>query len=159
MTTCLILWRSPLCSPNSYDLSRHGPWGCLVVSGTRAFYSGSSGSCMMGGGASMDQTCSAHLTDSRSDWDLRNLEARSIPWALYCVPLLKLFLSSVLGHILLLGGHCHQVVLLWWGGTWSTAVFWRVVRVQWLSQHQRFPNRTSYCDEMITVIYATCQWF
>ena len=44
---------------------------------------GSSGSCMLGDEASMDQTCSACLTDARSDWGLGNLQAWSTPWALY----------------------------------------------------------------------------
>ena len=34
-------------------------WGSPVVSGTRAYHSGSSGSCMLRGGAPMDQTCSS----------------------------------------------------------------------------------------------------
>ena len=56
-----------------------------MVSGTRVFYSGSSGSCMLGGGPPWIRPAPARLTDARSDWDLGTLEARSTPWAPYCV--------------------------------------------------------------------------
>ena len=84
MTTCLTLWRFPLCSQTSSELSSS------VVSGTRVFYPGSTGSCMLGGGRGLGphwiRPAPACLTVAQSEWDLGNLEARSTPWALYCVP-------------------------------------------------------------------------
>ena len=86
------------------------------MSGTRAFYSVSSGSCMVRGGASMDQTCS-----SKSYRSLIRLGSGAFggPVNTLAFVFLELFLSSVCGvsgHVVLLRGHCHRVVLLWWGG-------------------------------------------
>ena len=163
MTTCLILWGFPSCSPNSYDLSRHGLWGCPVVSGTRVWYSGSSGSCMLRGEASMDQTCSAYLKDAWSDWDLGNVEARPTPWALYCVPravpeqCLQCVRAhypaggaSAMGGFVVMRGCTWSTTLVWMGGVCQVAFTWIPVPkvskqniILWLDGHK----------------HITCQWF
>ena len=117
----------PLVQSNSSDLSRLGleTLVCPVVSGTRKFYSGSSWSCMLGGGTSMDQTCSAHLTDAWSDWDLGNLEARSTGWALHCVPraVAEPCLWCVRAHCPAGGPLTSGSVVVKRVCTWSTTVF------------------------------------
>ena len=135
----------------------HELWGCRLVSGTRVFYSGSSGSCMLGGGACMDPTCSS--SSYRCSIRLGSGEFGgpvNTLGPLLCSSSCSWAVCSVSGHIVLLGGHCHRSVVMR-GFTWSTTVFGWVVRVKW--QHPRFPSRTSHCDEMINVIHVTCQWF
>ena len=86
MTTCVILLKFPLCSQNGSDLSRYGLktsegvlW-CLAPGRIKwilwvlyVWGWGFHGSDLV-------------ITFYRSDWDLENLEARSTPGALYCVP-------------------------------------------------------------------------
>ena len=125
-----------------------------MVSGSRVFYSGCTGSCMLGGRGSMDQTCSS--TSYRSDWDLGNVEARSTPWALYCVPRAdsEQCLCCVRAHCPLPLGS----VVVMRGCTWSTIVFGWVVHVKWHShecQHSRFLSRTLHFEEIINVINVT----
>ena len=101
--------------------------------GIRAFYSGSSGTCMLGVEASVGQTCSrTHLGAF--------------------IVFLMLFLSSVVGPLPL------GSVVVMRGCTWSTTVFGWVVRVNWHShecQHPKFSCRTLHCDKMISVIHVT----
>ena len=133
MTACLILWWFPLCSQISSDLSRHGlkTSECPVVSGTRACHSGSSGSWMLGGRVSMDQTCS-----STSYRCLIRLGSGELGGPV-----------NALGHLLCslsCSWAVFVVVLLWWG---------RVLGPQQCLDW--FPSRASYCDEMISVIHTS----
>ena len=127
--------------------------GCFIVD---------PGCCMLGDGASMDQTCSS--TFYRCLFRLGSGESGGLVNSLD--PLL-LFLSSVCT--------CQGTPTCWGQGplpsgsvavmggcTWPTTVFGWVVPVKLCShecQHQRFPSRTSRCDGMINVINVTCQWF
>ena len=167
-TTYLMLWKFLSYSQDSSDLSRHGLkdlWGCPEDSGTRAFCSGSSGSYMLGGGASMDQTfsstsyrCSIRVGYGELGGPADTLGlllcSASCSWAVFAV---------CQGTLSCWGIHCHLVALLWWGEcTWSTTVFRWVVyfkRHPHECHQPRFPSRILHCDEMISVSHVTCQWF
>ena len=120
MTTCLIFWRYPLCSQNSSDLPRHRLKTsesdlCCLAPGH--FIVHPLGPVCWGLGPSWIRPAPAHLTDALSDWDLVEFGGQQHlgPITVF----LELFLSSDCnesGHIVLLRGHCHWVVLLWWGG-------------------------------------------
>ena len=58
------------------------------------------------------------MLDQIEIWGIWRLGQQLGPFIVY----IEVFLSGVCcvsGHIVLLGGHCHRVVLLWWGGVHS----------------------------------------
>lgn len=109
-----------------------GPLGVSCCIWHQDFCSESFGLYMLGVGPPWVRPVLACPTDSRSDWNLGNLEAW-LPWALFCV-LFKTFLSrfcGVAGSSVLLGGPLPlERTIAIKRCSWSTTVFWRVVNVK-----------------------------
>ena len=148
MTTCLRLWRFPLCSQNSFffffTVGPLGPvyWGWGLH------------------GSDLLQPV-LQVLDQIGIWGIWPGQHLG-PFIVF----LELFLSSVCrvsGHIVLPGWPPLSVtVIVMKGCTWSITMFGRLVSVKWHShkcQHPRVPSGTPHCDEMINVTHVTCQGF
>ena len=135
-----MLWSFFLCSQNSSDVSRHGlrtSEGVLWCLTSGRFIVDPLGPAWWG--VVPPWTRPAQHVLQMLDLDFGPLLCSSSrSWAVFAV--------------CLLGDHCHWVVL-WWAGVWMGGA-----RHSYECQHPRFPSRTLHCDEMINVVYVTCQW-
>ena len=120
-------------------------WESPVVTGTRAFYSGSSNAGagrIHGGWGLHGSDLLQHvlqMLDLIGIWGIWR-PGRHTGLFIMFLELLMSIVCRVSGHII----YCHRVVLLWWGGcSWFTTVFGWVVSIKWHShecQHLRFPS-------------------